>query len=66
MPDVWQSPRSSPRSGKPAAWRRGAVRWCGTKRITLEKGCMNPTKMAEEPMFPTHSVLTHLMESRMP
>ena len=26
----------------------------GTKRTTPEAGCMNPTRMAEKPMFPTH------------
>ena len=27
MLDAWQSPRSSPRTGKPSTWRRWAAGW---------------------------------------
>ena len=60
MPDVGQSPRSSPRSEKPATWRRGAVRRVqNTKRTTPEEGCMNPTKMAEKQRFLARTAKEH-------
>ena len=42
MPDVGQSPRSSPGSGKPAAWRRRAVGWVWNEANYAGEGMYEP------------------------
>ena len=65
MPDVGQSPRGSPRSGKPAAWRRGAVGWEWNEANYAGGGMYEPDDDGGKADVPDLS-LTHLMESRMP
>ena len=52
MPVVWQSPRSSPRSGKPATWRRGAVRWVWNGANYAGEGMYAPDDDGGKLMFP--------------
>ena len=53
MPVVWQSPRSSPRPGKPATWRRGAVRWVWNGANYAGEGMYAPDDDGGRLMFPT-------------
>ena len=55
MPDVGQSPRRSPRSGKPDAWRSRAVGWVWNEANYAGGGMYEPDNDGvEKPMFPTH------------
>ena len=53
MPDVWQSLRSSLRSGKPAAWRRKAIGWEWSEANYAGGGMYEPDDEGGKPMFPT-------------